>query len=367
MHTKRVKLANRLSVVLTIVDAGTVDMGLNVDTMVSADIKEKANVENSRLEQEKGFLSMTEAKKKEMYAKEYSRWLEWHRTYFSRYESHLKIPLKERWEILEHFKCIFDIMKKCGVCRFEGEEPMSNVTDFLLKIKTKGDPSSLDDILISNHDSCWTDVMFERTAEEIEAAARRNAQMEVETAEWKEKRDAEEAEKRRKEEEEWKARQEAEEAHRIKCKQDVADFQAQLEAKRKAMQVWSENVMTSLDDMRKGIRHWYADDNVTASELAAVKKYVFTLFAFTDAQNHGMTGLSLYAQNEARAVAHEELLEAFGLYNSEYAKEITKSYDFSDDYDCNTQTYKHLPEDTVVNLLGFALLEARKKENEKHD
>lgn len=53
MHTKRVKLANRLSVVLTIVDAGTVDMGLNVDTMVSADIKEKANVENSRLEQEK--------------------------------------------------------------------------------------------------------------------------------------------------------------------------------------------------------------------------------------------------------------------------------------------------------------------------
>ena len=53
MHTKRVKLANRLSVVLTIVDAGTVDMGLNVDTMVSADIKEKVNVENSRLEQEK--------------------------------------------------------------------------------------------------------------------------------------------------------------------------------------------------------------------------------------------------------------------------------------------------------------------------
>lgn len=184
--------------------------------------------------------------------------------------------------------------------------------------------------------------------------------MEVETAEWREKRDAEKAEKRRKEEEEWKARREAEEAHRTKCEQDVADFQAQLEAKRKAMQVWSENVMTSLDDIRKGIRHWYTDDNVTASELAAVKKYVSTLFAFTDAQNNGMTGLSLYAQNESRADAHEELLEAFGLYNSEYAKEITKSYDFSDDYDYKTQTYKHLPEDKVINMLGYALVEARK-------
>lgn len=97
---------------------------------------------------------MTEAEKKAIYDKEYAKSLEWHKTHFSCYESYLKIPLKERWEILEHFKCIFEIMKKCGVCRFEGEEPMSNVTDFLLKIKTKGDPNSLGDILISNHDSC---------------------------------------------------------------------------------------------------------------------------------------------------------------------------------------------------------------------
>ncbi len=55
MRTKHVKLANQLSAALTIADADTVDMGLNVDTMVSADIKEKANVENSRLEQEKDF------------------------------------------------------------------------------------------------------------------------------------------------------------------------------------------------------------------------------------------------------------------------------------------------------------------------
>lgn len=59
---------------------------------------------------------------------------------------------------------------------------------------------------------------------------------------------------------------------------------------------------------------------------------------------------------------NEELLKVFGLTGNEYAEDITKSYDFSDDYDCNTQTYKHLPEDTVENLLAFALIDARKME-----
>lgn len=315
---------------------------------------------------------MTEAEKKEIYDKEYAKDLERNKNYFSRYEDYLKIPLKERWEILEHFKCIFDIMKKCGVCRFSGEEPMSNVTDFMFKLKTKGDPSSLGDILISNHDSCWTDVIFEQTAEEIEAAARSSAQMEVETAEWKEKHDAEEAEKRRKEREEWEARQKEEEAknkaeaeHLTKCEQDVADFQAKIEAKHKAMKIWRENVIRSLDDIRHYRRPFYADDVLTEEELAAVKKYVTTLFDFTDAQNNGLTGFGLYAQNEARANAHEDMLEVFGLANSEYASEITKSYDFSDDYVPRTQTYRHLPEYIAVNMLAFALLEARKKEAEK--
>ena len=53
------------------------------------------------------------------------------------------------------------------------------------------------------------------------------------------------------------------------------------------------------------------------------------------------------------------MLDVFELSSSEYAREITKSYDFSDDYDYRTQTYKHLPEDTVVNMLGFALIQAR--------
>ena len=71
---------------------------------------------------------MTEAEKKAVYDKEYAKSLEWHESRFSSYEAWLKIPLKERWEILEHFKSIFDIMKKCGVCRFSGEEPMSQTS-----------------------------------------------------------------------------------------------------------------------------------------------------------------------------------------------------------------------------------------------
>ena len=309
---------------------------------------------------------MTEAEKKEIYDKSYAKWLEFHENEYSRYEPYLRIPLKERWEIHEHVKSIFNIMKKCGVNVYSDvEKPsMSNVYEIMLKFKDEGNPNTLDDLLISSKKSCWSTVLFERTEQEIDDAARRNTMMDVEMAEWREKRDAEEAEKRRKEEEEWKARQKEEEEHRAKCEQDVADFQTQLETKRKAMQVWSENVWTSLDDIRKGMRHWYADDNVTASELAAVKKYVSALFAFTDAQNMGLTGYRLYAQNEARAKAHEEMLDAFGLSGSEYAAEITKSYDFSDDYDYKTQAYKHLSEDTVVNMLGFALLEARKKEKE---
>ena len=307
---------------------------------------------------------MTESEKKAIYDEAYAKALEWHKNKFSRYEKYLKIPLKERAEILEHIKSIFNIMEKCGVCRFEGEKPMSNVSDFLVKFKKKGDPSSLDDLLISNHDSCWTTVMFERTPKEIEAAAKSSAQMDVNLAEWKEKKEAKEAEQHRKEEEEWKARQKAEEEHRAKCKQDADDFHAKREAKHKAMSIWSENVKSSLNDIRKGVHYWYAEDNLAHAELAAVKNYVAALFAFTDAQNYGMTGLGLYSQNEARAEAHEEMLDVFELLNSEYALEITKTYDFSDDYDYRTQSYKHLPNDTVMNMLGFALLEARKKENE---
>lgn len=304
---------------------------------------------------------MTEVEKKAIYDKEYSRWLEWHKTYFSRYESYLRIPLKERWEILEHFKCIFEIMKKCGVCRFDGEEPMSNVTDFMLKMKTKGDPSSLDDILISNHDSCWTSVMFEQTPEEIEHAARHSAQMEVDMAEWKEKHDAEEAEKRRKEEEEWKARQKEEEEWRAKCKKDMDEWQARENGKKAELEAWYDSVRSELDKIRCGEDHWYADEHLEKNELEAVEKYVRTLFAFTDAQNMGFTGLELYSQNEARANAHADMLDVFGLSDDKHALYVTKSYDFSDDYDPRTEQYKHLPEDITVNMLGYALVEARKK------
>lgn len=309
-------------------------------------------------------LEMTELEKKAIYDKEYAKSLEWHKNRFNNYEHYLRIPLKERWEIHEHFKRIFAIMKKCGVCRFEGEEPMSNVSNFLVKFNKEGDSNFLDDLLISNQNSCWTSVMFEQTEFEIENAARRSAQIEVDMAEIREKRAAEEAEQIRKEQEEQKARQKAEEEHRAKCEQDVADFKAKLEAKQKEMRIWRENVINSLEDIRKGNRHWYATDELTNAELAAVKKYANTLVAFTDAQNMGLTGIGLYAQNEARANAHEEMLDVFDLHNSEFAKEITKTYDFSDDFDYNMNMYVHLPDHKIVNMLGFALLEARKKENE---
>ena len=203
--------------------------------------------------------------------------------------------------------------------------------------------------------------MFEKTPEEIEVAARRGAQDDVEQAEWKEKQEAEEAEeaeKKRREEEEWKARQKTIE-HDVEAERAKADAREKSELKRKTMRAWHSATEKLLDDIRCGSEHWYAEENLSEAELKAVKKYAATLLAFTEAQNKGMTGIGLYHQNEMRAAAHEELLEVFGLVGNEYAEDITKSYDFSDDYDCNTQTYKHLPEDIIVNLLGFALIQAR--------
>lgn len=200
--------------------------------------------------------------------------------------------------------------------------------------------------------------MFEKTPEEIEAAARRGAQDDVEQAEWKEKQEAEEAEKKRKEEEEWKAKQKTTK-HDLEVKMAEEEAREKTELKRKTMRTWHSATEKLLDDIRRGSEHWYAEENLTEAELNAVKKYAAALLAFTEAQNKGMSGFGLYHQNEMRAAAHEELLEAFDLTGNEYAEDITKSYDFSDDYDCNTQTYKHLPEDTIVNLLGFALIQAR--------
>ena len=307
---------------------------------------------------------MTEAEKKELYDKEYSRWLEWHKTYFSRYESYLKIPLKERWEILEHFKCIFEIMKKCGVCRFDGEEPMSNVTDFMLKLKTKGDPSSLDDILISNRDSCWTDVIFEKTEEEIERAARSSAEMEVEMAEYREQKKKEEEEERKRLEaiQAEEAKKEAE--AKAKAKKEMDEWQAEENAKKAELEAWYDKVRDELDKMRHGHYSWSIHDHFDSEKIAKIRNYVWTMFAFTDAQNMGMTGYGLYSQNEERARAHEDMLDYLGLYDNRYAVHITKSYDFSDDYDWKTEQYKHLDEDVVVDMLGYAMAEALKKGNE---
>lgn len=306
---------------------------------------------------------MTEAEKKEIYDKEYAKSLEWHKSRFNNYEHYLRIPLKERWEILEHFKSIFDIMKKCGVCRFEGEEPMSNVSDFLVKFKKKGDPDSLDDLLISNHDSCWTSVMFEQTEDEIENAARSSAQMEVDLAEYREKKRLEEEEERRRIEAIQAEEDKKEAEAKAKAKKEMEEWQAKENAKKAELEAWYEKVRTELDKMRHGHYSWSVHDHFDSEKIAKIRNYVWKMFDFTDAQNMGLTGYGLYSQNRERAIAHEDMLDYLGLYDNRYAVHITKSYDFADDYDPKTEQYKHLDEDVVVDMLGYALAEALKKGN----
>lgn len=303
---------------------------------------------------------MTEAEKKAIYDKGYAHWLKYYKDEFKEYCSCSKLPVGAKRKVVEHIKAIFGVMKECGVCMYpeKVKEPMEDVASVMLQFGTSGDPESIDDFMISTKTSCWRTVMFEKTPEEIEAAARKSAQWDVECAEWKEKQEAEEAEKKRKEEEEWKARQKTIE-HNVEAERAEEEARKKAELKRKTMRAWHSATEKLLDDIRVGAEHWYAEENLSEAELKAVKKYAAALLAFTEAQNKGLSGFGLYHQNEIRAAAHEELLKVFNLVGNEYAEDITKSYDFSDDYDCNTQTYKHLPEDTVVNLLGYALVQAR--------
>ena len=303
---------------------------------------------------------MTKAEKKAIYDNGYARWLRYYKNEFKNYCECSRLPVAAKQKVVEHIKAIFGVMKECGVCMYPEnvKEPMEDVASVILQFGTSGDPDSIDDFMISTKTSCWRTVMFEKTPEEIEAAAQKSAQWDVEQAEWKEKQEAEEAEKKRKDEEEWKARRKTIERD-VEAERAEEEARAKAELKRKTMRAWRSATEKLLDDIRVGTEHWYAEDNLSEAELRAAKKYAAALFAFTEAQNRGMTGFGLYHQNEMRASAHEELLEAFGLTGNEYAEDITKSYDFSDDYDCKTQTYKHLPEDTVVNLLGYALVQAR--------
>ena len=303
---------------------------------------------------------MTEAEKKALYDKGYAHWLKYYKNEFKDYCECSKLPVAAKQKVIEHIKAIFGIMKECGVCMYPEnvKEPMEDVASVMLQFGTPGDPESIYDFTISTKTSCWRTVMFEKTPEEIEAAARKGAQYDVEHAEWKEKLEAEETEKKRKDEEAWKAWQKTIK-HDIEAERAKADARAKTELKRKTLRAWHSATEKLLDDIRCGSEHWYAEENLTEAELKTVKKYAAALLAFTEAQNKGLSGFSLYHQNEMRAAVHEELLEVFGLTGNEYAEDITKSYDFSDDYDCKTQTYKHLPEDTIVNLLSFALIQAR--------
>ena len=303
---------------------------------------------------------MTDAEKKTIYDKGYAHWLKYYKNEFKDYCECSKLHIEAKQKVIEHIKAIFNIMKDCGVCMYPEnvKEPMDDVASIMLKFGVEGDPESIYDFMISTKTSCWRTVMFEKTPEEIEAAARKGAQHDVEHAVWKETQEIEEAEKKRREEEEWKVRQKTIKRD-LEAERAKEEARAKTELKRKTMRIWHSATEKLLDDIRSGSEHWYAEDHLTKAELKAIEKYAATLLAFTEVQNKGLSGFSLYHQNEMRAAAHKELLEAFGLTGNEYAEDITKSYDFSDDYDYKTQTYKHLPESTIVNLIAFALVQAR--------
>ena len=303
---------------------------------------------------------MTDAEKKAIYDRGYAHWLKYYKNEFKDYCECSKLPVAAKQKVIEHIKAIFGIMKECGVCMYPEnvKEPMEDVASVMLQFGTPGDPESIYDFMISTKTSCWRTVMFEKTPEEIEAAARRGAQDDIEHAVWKETQEIEAAEKKRREKEELKARQTTIE-HDLKAEKAKEEVHAKLEFKQKTMRIWHSATEKLLDDIRAGSEHWYTEDHLTKVELKAVEKYAAALLAFTEAQNKGLSGFSLYHQNEMRATAHEELLEVFGLTGNEYAEDITKSYDFSDDYDYKTQTYKHLPENMIVNLIAFALVQAR--------
>ena len=150
---------------------------------------------------------MTEAEKKAVYDKGYAHWLEHYKNEFEDYCSYSRLPVEAKLKVIGHIKAIFGIMKECGVCMYpeKVKEPMEDVASVMLKFGTPGDPESVDDFMISSRTSCWRTVMFEKTPEEVEAAARRAARHDVEHAEWKEKQEAEEVERMRREDEARKA------------------------------------------------------------------------------------------------------------------------------------------------------------------
>ena len=306
---------------------------------------------------------MTEAEKKALYDKAYAESLEWYKNEYKKYEDYLKIPLDKRWKLMEHIKAIWNLMAESGVHMYtKTDKPMSDIGDIQLKFKTEGDPSSLREVLVASHQSCWSVIKFEQTAEEIEAAARSSAEMEVEMAEHREQKKREEEEERKRLEAARAEEDKKEAEAKAKAKKEMEEWQAEENAKKAELEAWYAKVRDELDKMRHGHYSWSIHDHFDSEKIAKIRNYAWTLFAFTDAQNMGMTGYGLYSQNEERARAHEDMLDYLGLYDNRYAVHITKSYDFSDDYDPKTEQYKHLDEETVVDMLGYALLEAEMHE-----
>ena len=281
--------------------------------------------------------------KKRIYDTEYAKSLEFFKTEYERYDRNGKLPLPARRKLEALIKEMFDLFVENNVSMFSDDKPGSDIADILIKFKAEGNPVPRD-VMISTSSSCWMSLCLQKTDEEIKASAESHAQLEVDMALLREK----EAERKKKEEEE-AAKQAAEIEARLKA-QEEDDWKK----RDREIKEWTEKMRTRLDAMRKKQKFYFATTECSENQLKAIKEYVFQLHRFSDAMNNGLTGFGLYSFNENRMTAHENMLEAFNLTNNEFASSITKNYDFGDDFDYVSRTYKHIDEELSIDMLAYA-------------
>ena len=86
--------------------------------------------------------------------------------------------------------------------------------------------------------------------------------------------------------------------------------------------------------------------------LDAVRKFIEAL------EEHHMTGMMLYAQNETRAELHEKMLDDYQTEDyktDELVRDVSKSFDFAGDYDPITNKTKFYSEHDAALRLAYAI------------
>ena len=294
---------------------------------------------------------MTPQDEKRVYEKEYSKEKKYKHLYYH-IDEHCRVPLKGRKEVEDAVHNLFETLKKYNVSFNPEYGPMGRVTDILLThwYEPGGNPT----INISTHTSCWMTVFLEPTQKEMEESWERFARQEVERLKRKEKEDQEKAEADRIAKEKWEAirREQDEQARKLR------EYREEQE---RPMREFVEYVHEIVRGMIKRSNGWFAEEHCTKEQIDAINKYLVCCQSFTDAMNAGLSGFGLYPQNEARTNAHEEMLDAFNLGGSEYARHVTKDIDFIDTYDAISGKYAHNDADRVVDARAWALKQCQEK------